>query len=297
MIDKEYEELMKRVTFWSTASEEDKQLYIDKYMSAEEKVIGKPAFAMNWQEYKLLNVLCYNNSKGDLKGYDCDKCKNKGYIAILDSGYEVHIECKCMSIRQTLRRMEESGLGNLINIHTFEQYQHTEEWQNVIYNKAKEFLKADKKWFFIGGQVGAGKTMICTAMVGEFLKQGLSVKYMLWNSDSAELKRVVNEKEYSQRIYELKNADVLYIDDFFKTEKGIKPSTADIKLAFEIINYRYLNTLASKDKKFITIVSCELGLKELVDIDEAVSSRIRELASPDYILHIGNDMTKNYRLK
>ena len=41
---------------------------------------------------------------------------------------------------------------------------------------------------FIGGQVGAGKTHLCTAMVGEFLKRGISAKYMLWRDDALKLK-------------------------------------------------------------------------------------------------------------
>ena len=68
---------------------------------------------------------------------------------------------------------------------------------------------------------------------------------MLWRDIAVKLKSVVNDfNEYERLISPLKNADVLYIDDFFKTGKDrvgntMRPTEADCNLAFEIINYRY----------------------------------------------------------
>ena len=72
-----------------------------------------------------------------------------------------------------------------------------------------------------------------------------------------------------------KKAEVLYIDDLFKTGRNPdgsepKPTAADINAAFEIINYRYNNPA------LLTIISSELNEDELLDIDEAVGGRIFE---------------------
>lgn len=46
---------------------------------------------------------------------NCDICKNKGYIAELDTDLnEIRVECKCMSKRKSIKNLELSGLGNLI---------------------------------------------------------------------------------------------------------------------------------------------------------------------------------------
>lgn len=80
-------------------------------------------------------------------------------------------------------------------------------------------------------------------------------------------------------------ADVLYIDDFFKG----KISETDKTLAFDIINYRYNNSL-------VTIISSELLLQELIDVDAAIAGRIKQM-SADYIVQIAYDDERNYRLK
>jgi DNA replication protein DnaC len=69
-------------------------------------------------------------------------------------------------------------------------------------------------------------------------------------------------------LYELKTFPVLYIDDFLKG--GI--TDADIRLAFELLNYRYNNS------SLLTIISSEVDLKNIFDADEALAGRIYERA-------------------
>ena len=80
----------------------------------------------------------------------------------------------------------------------------------------------------------------------------------------------------------------MYIDDLFKTKQGASVTAADINIAFEILNYRYINDM-------LTIISSEKTLREILDIDEAVGSRIYEMAQ-GYILNISADPAKNYRM-
>lgn len=237
-----------------------------------------------------------NALPGKLEGYDCPKCKNKGCIYALKDGYEVCYPCDCMKIRESLRRIEESGLKNLLSVYTFNSFSALEPWQKAFKSSAQRFVQDhNRKWFFAGGQVGAGKTHICTAIVGQLLKQSLSCRYMLWRDESVKIKALVNDDaEYYRLVNPLKTVDVLYIDDLFKTQGddrgGKKPPTqGDVNLAFEIINYRYA-------KNLITILSSERTIDELLACDEAVGSRIYQ-RTKDYCWCFAPDTGKNYRLK
>lgn len=251
--------------------------------------------SMTREEYQQKQVDYYNQSVGNLNeidGYNCDICKNKGYIAkVDDNGYEVHAECKCQRIRATLRRAKRSGLGDVITDYTFDKYIAKEDWQKKIKNTAKAFCEDDEsKWFYIGGQVGSGKTHICTAIAAYYIKAGLDVKYMLWSEESKKLKSLANDISYQSYISRYKNVAVLYIDDFLKVKYGEKPTAGDINLSFEIINHRLL------DRNKITIISSEKSLDELMEFDEATISRIYQKAGI-YKLNISKDINKNYRLR
>ena len=129
---------------------------------------------------------------------------------------------------------------------------------------------------------------MCTAIVGELLKRGIAVKYCLWRDESTRLKALANKLEFDTEIAVYKRTDCLYIDDLFKTKQGISVTAADINIAFEILNYRYINDM-------LTIISSEKTLREILDIDEAVGSRIYEMAQ-GYMLNLQADKAKNYRV-
>ncbi len=265
-----------------------------------------PTERMSDEEYARFKCDSYNQNSGTLNeidGYNCDKCKNKGYIAELryyNGDYtEVHCECSCQKIRRTILRLMKSGLRNVIKDYTFDKYTTEEPWQQQL--KARAFLYAknpDGAWFFIGGQSGAGKTHLCTAIAGEMLKAGKQVRYMLWRDDVNRLKGcITNAEEYNSLIDGFKNAEVLYIDDLFKNGKGNDgkvqaPTGADVQTAFEILNYR------TNNKKLITIISSERSVSELIEIDEAIAGRIAEMSfNKGYGFNIKSDRAKNYRLK
>lgn len=208
-----------------------------------------------------------------------------------ENGYPSMRECKCKKIRATLKRAKRSGLGDILKDFSFNKFEATDSWQKEIKEKAQQFCTdEDAKWFYIGGQVGSGKTHICTAIASYYIKAGKEVRYMLWAEDSKFLKANVNENVYTERMADLKNADVLYIDDFLKVKQGEVPTPADINIAFEIINHR----LMSNDK--VTIISSEKQLNEVMDYDEATMSRIYQKTG-QYKFSIAKDREKNYRLK
>jgi len=234
----------------------------------------------------------YNDEFGTLQGNDCPICKNKGYVMILDDGYTALKKCECLKSRQSKKIIEKSGLKQLIQEYTLEKFVANETWQRVIKDKAQEFVQdSESHWFFIGGQVGAGKTHICTAIVNELMKQGHEALYMLWRDEIMKLKANVMEgNEYAQAIQAFKSKKVLYIDDLFKSERGKQPTTSDINIAFEILNARYNNP------ELITILSSEKILKEILGIDEAIGSRIFQRAG-SYILELNKNPKMNMRLR
>lgn len=252
----------------------------------------------------------YNRKEGHLHlqdGYHCAICKNKGYIAKAEKtefGYWTKMEyyCECQSVRKTIRQMKKSGLESIIGKYNMANYTTTEEWQKGVHDKANRFIrqrleyKESDDWFYIGGASGSGKTHICTAICRELLLKELSVRYMLWRDDAVKLKSALLDfAEYDRMMKELKNVDVLYIDDLFKSgntgESGRqKPTAADINLAFELLNYRYNNP------KLITIISSECTTSDLLNIDEAIGGRIAERAR-GFTTNLTPDGKKNYRMK
>lgn len=243
-----------------------------------------------FEEYQKNKLTAANNLKGDLTGYDCSECLNRGYSIVFDGFYEKALECRCMPIRRAYWNIERSGLKNLMETYTFDNYTTAENWQKDLKELAISYLGEHNKWFFIGGQVGSGKTHLCTAIVGYMMNDGKAARYMLWTDTTVKLNACVNDdEEYDKLINPLKTAQILYIDDFFKTEQGKVPSGADVKRAFEILNYRYNNNLA-------TLITSEKTISEILDIDEAVGSRISQKAK-GYIKNLGQDKQKNYRLR
>ena len=219
------------------------------------------------------------------KQYKCNKCQDTGLIVKIIDGLDYGVPCSCQIEKQYMRRLERSGLKLLANEKTFESYKADTPHRQRIKAKAEKYVADDlNSWLFIGGQVGAGKTHICTAVSVNLIKQGVPVRYMLWRDESTAIKaKVKYPEEYQQEIYKYKTIPVLYIDDLFKG----KITEADINLAFEILNYRYNNNLK-------TIISSEYMLTELAEIDEAISSRILE-KSKGYHLDIKRESGRNYR--
>lgn len=208
-----------------------------------------------------------------LGGVDCQVCGNKGYIAkIGEDGVLRTRECACMNTRRSLRAIRSSGMADMLERYSIDNYQTPSAEYASIKDAALDFISSPTGWFFICGQSGSGKTHICTGICSEFIKRGKRTAYMLWRDESAALKAGITDRElYESRVKRLKTVPVLYIDDFWKVGGGQERVTGgDINLAFEILNARYNNAALR------TIISSELSLNEIIQIDEATGGRIYE---------------------
>lgn len=219
----------------------------------------------------------------DLGGVDCPVCQNKGYILYRKDGYDYTKECECMNKRRFMRRIRKSGMSDMLRRYTFDSYETPDASRQKVKAAAERFCKADTGWFYISGRSGSGKTHICTAICSRFIETGKEVYYMKWRDESRMLKALVNTDEVEKPLEKLKRIPVLYIDDFFKGGH----SEADERIAFEILNSRY------NDTKLRTVISSELMIEDILDIDEALGGRIKE-RSKGYLV---KSVDENWRLR
>ena len=261
--------------------------------------ISEPMPAKEYEQFKVDGLNSMEGNRNIDDGYNCNICKNKGYVFKVvehENGTYSHVcaDCKCAEIRRSIMRMKRSGLKDIIKDYTFDKFEAVEPWQKALKSAATDYAKKPEGWFYLGGQSGCGKTHLCTAICREFLVEGKQVIYMLWRDDIAKLKSLALDGEERQKMIErFKRAEVLYIDDLFKTGRNPdgyepKPTAADVNAAFEIINYRYNNP------SLLTIISSELNEDDLLDIDEAVGGRIFERSKS---ISIAKDRSRNYRIR
>ena len=244
---------------------------------------------MTEEEYAKYQADLYNSSEGNLKYVDCKICRNKGYIQHYDECFNTYMtECECMTKRKSIARLQKSGLGNLIELYTFDSYTVQNQWQKRIKDTALEYIgDTSGSWFYIGGQSGCGKTHICTAISVALINQGRTLKYEIWRNLFHRLQSLQFDNEkYNDKLNELQSVDVLYIDDFMKSLDRSKINT-ELNFAFEIINSRYT---ANKP----TIISSEFDINQINALDNALAGRIVEKAGKFTISISGSD--KNYRL-
>ena len=236
-----------------------------------------------------------NQVLGDLEGYDCQKCLNRGYITVpRNDGGIIIQDCDCKMIRRCIREMEKSGLSNAFQKQTFGLFDTAEEWQKRIKQGAMAYAEKPEGWLLFCGQPGSGKSHLCTAVCKKLLEEDRrETLYKTWRELSPLKNFSMDSQEREDKIGKLKCVPVLYLDDLFKTGKApdgsCNPTRADVDLAFDILNARYVNQLP-------TIISTERTPDELIEIDEALGGRILERAEK-HTYAIRPDQRKDYRLR
>lgn len=230
----------------------------------------------------------------------CERCSSQGviYEDIPETGNTRVRSCPdCWNRRMFVTRMKHSGLMDSLERYTFDTFTTAEPYQQRMLASAKAFVEngaSEGKWIFFGGQPGCGKTHLATAIIGKLLRE-YDCLYVVWTATIQKIKVDITDPErYDEQVSRLQDIDVLFIDDFFKPVKGPKgeiqgASAADIRIAFDILNHRYLNNKT-------TIISSEWFITELMDVDEAVASRIYEKCG-EYKISIKREVSRNYRVQ
>lgn len=235
-----------------------------------------------------------NKSKGNLGYVDCPKCLNRGiiYFNSEDTGELRCYYCDCMKVRNAYKRMDEDGVLEQVRKSKFENFITKEAWQVKMKEVAKDFCDNLGRMFYIGGSSGCGKSHICSAILGTLTNKTVRLsRYMAWTST---IKRITRYQFEDKDLFEetmdmYMKAPILYIDDFLKPIGDKIPSTQQLSIAFDIIDYRY------KNPKLITIISSEYWVEEIIQMDDALGSRIYEM-SDKYRLKIKKDSSRNFRI-
>lgn len=224
-----------------------------------------------------------NNYRGDNKyseykniKYRCNKCRDMTFIIKDNTAYP----CECRYLRQAEDILEKSGISDEFRNKTFDNFNYATDIQLMkAYKNAKRYVNdfeniknTKNNSIIFTGQVGSGKTHLSLAISNSLMNNGIGVLYMGYRDIITTIKQnIMDPVYYNRTMNKYKKCRLLLIDDLFKGNI----TGSDINIMFEIINYRYFNNLP-------IIVSSEKSINELLNIDEAIGSRIIE-------------MSKNYR--
>lgn len=221
--------------------------------------------------------------------YECSKCEDKGIL--FDDNGAVYW-CECRVLKDAEERLAKSGLADRVKENTFKNYKQDKQPRTEAVQSCLKYItdfKEKQPSLILMGEVGAGKTHLAIATANKLLSKYV-VKYVLYE-DIRALKFSLNDREhYNSVISNLREVQVLFIDDLFKgLEKDIDASRAkaELDVVYEIINYRYNN------KKPI-IVTTELNINRMMQIDKAIASRILEMCKGYRISFDGIEL--NYRV-
>jgi DNA replication protein DnaC len=146
------------------------------------------------------------------------------------------------------------------------------------FETCREFARVHNDWLLLEGGYGCGKTHLAAAIANETVNHGVPTLFITVPDllDSLRFAYADPETTFERRFEEIRNADLLILDDF-----GTQNATpwAQEKL-FQIINYRYINKLA-------TVITTNLMLDE---IEGRIRSRLQDegyvrhlkMSAPDY---------------
>lgn len=221
--------------------------------------------------------------------YDCSLCEDRGYIFKIQDGYEVAVPCECLEKKQSVEKMARSGLTEAFKQRTFKTFIVNNEWQLEAKAKAMDYsknFKETKASLMLSGQPGSGKTHIGVATMLRLIENNIGCVYREYISMLTDLKQTsMDEEEYIRSLEKYINPPVLFLDDFLKGE----PTIADRKHVYKIINTRYLKSMPM-------IISTEKSVKEILNWDEAIGSRLIEMCQGN-VIEFPRGLENNYRLR
>ena len=220
--------------------------------------------------------------------YKCVICRDLKYI--IDDVTDEASPCKCKIIQDTKERLAKSEISSVLKEKTFNSYDYKihEECADAMFAAIRfceEFsLTKESRSIIFCGRSGVGKSHLSIAIANNLIEKGIPVIYMPYREIITKLKQnITDDTIYSTLINKYKSEKVLIIDDLFKG----RITESDVNIMFEIINYRYLNQLP-------IIISTEKTPESILNIDEAIGSRIIEM-SKGYIIEF-TASGLNYRL-
>lgn len=217
--------------------------------------------------------------------------ENDNWVTAIDeNGVEYAVRPKDYEVRLAETLIEQSGISREFAKKTFVNFKVDDNYDlQRSKEKAQRYASGfrgieDEKQnsIMFSGQPGSGKTHLGMAICKTLMNDGIGVIYMPYRDVVTMLKQTLTDKgAYQRQIERYKTARVLFIDDLLKG----KTTEADINILYEIINFRYL-------KNSPMIISSEKTIKELLEFDEAIGSRILEMCKGRIVTFSGLELNR-----
>ena len=241
---------------------------------------------LNAERDRLLVAAGYPADYTDVK-YDCPACSDSGYVGIK--------MCDCMKRALTLAGFESSGIANLLEHQTFDNfsldfYRDKPDALRVMaghLNAAKDYAESfdpttSKSLFFVGG-TGLGKTHLSSAIARRVIERGFDVFYVTAINMVAdfEAEQFGNHRgtrgEFTDKYFE---CDLLILDDL-GTELA---NQFTVSCLYNVLNMRI-------NRRLPTIISTNLMQNELMQkYSERITSRL--LGEFHTLLFLGTDIRR-----
>lgn len=173
----------------------------------------------------------------------CPLCKDARWLKRYKNGRDVFggtelLACDCMSVelkhRAWLRAREASGLHRTLHEMTLTNFVRTR--QPEAHAAAGEFVaNPERHWLLLVGDVGTGKTHLCAAIVTALLITPRRPLYAVVPDLLRNLRAGFDLGDHEQRWRDVRDADVLIIDDY-----GAEQSTPwSDETIFALVDYRF----------------------------------------------------------
>ncbi|WP_455539114.1 ATP-binding protein [Terrisporobacter sp.] len=220
--------------------------------------------------------------------YECEKCRDLGYVFVVQDCHEVAVPCDCLAKKQAFEKLSKSNLTDAFKKKTFANYNCQSQWQVRAKHQVLKFCSSFQNSNFsliLSGKPGTGKTHLGIAAMLQLINNNITCKYIEYNNMIISLKQsVMDEENHMREMEKYVNPRVIFIDDFLKG----KTTSTDLNYIYRIVNSRYLQQKPM-------IISTEKSIRQILDFDEAVGSRIVEMAGENVVCFDGS--SENYRLK
>ena len=234
--------------------------------------------------------------------HECPMCQGREQWTEVVNGYPYEMVCQCYVDKMheihlaflSNERVENSKQRQKIECSTFQNFKpwdaRVARAKGIAEAYVLDFPHIEKKFpnsLAILGEVGSGKTTLAMCVLNALMMQNIGVVLANYRDIVDKLKAsVLDASEYGRIMREYANARVLIIDDLYKQH-----TAAELKYVYELINKRYE---AGKP----VVITSEFEANHLVDIDQAVGSRLLEMCAGEtkYIFEMrGGGL--NYRLR
>ncbi|WML35667.1 ATP-binding protein [Clostridium sp. OS1-26] len=223
---------------------------------------------------KITEIALRCKEKAEKKNYKCPICRDTGSILVKTEGQSIIKICKCKQKEILKQQWIDAGFNIMSTDKNFKTFKINNKVSQRMKEMALNYVENFEVIQFNNnhsiaflGQPGAGKTHACMAIALELIKKGFRPLYFPYREVITELKQnIMNQTIYREKINKYKKSKILIIDDLFKGGA----TEPDIRIMFEILNYRYLNKLS-------IIVSSEYLSQDLLILDNGIGSRIIEM--------------------